>query len=69
MLRMLLYWKPKRMTRLSSFARQLSMDEEELRCCAHVIQLGVNDFLSRHREKIEEVKKILDHQKVSPKQP
>lgn len=51
--------------------RQFSMDEEELRCVAHVIQLGVNDFLSRHREKIEEVKKqakkILDHLRKSPR--
>lgn len=51
--------------------RQFTMNEEELRCCAHVIQLAVNDFLSRHREKIEEVKKkakrIQDHLRKTPR--
>lgn len=51
--------------------RQFTMNEEELRCCAYVIQLAVNDFLSRHREKIEEVKKkakkIQDHLRKTPR--
>lgn len=37
--------------------RQFSGPKEDLPSCARVIQLGINDFLAGHREKVAEVQK------------